>query len=170
MLVRDFLAIFDGLSRTAKRKSVLDAAGLHRTKLSDLLTKHEPHNALSRLLALMKENSSPIKPKALGIIGRPHIVQMLEQYGGADSIRYKKMEGYSEGLPYVLEMGFARPNGLTRTKFLSGANFSAGINDLFARTRGEIDDLSNADPVLIFTHIVCPKLTFADRGKGSLLL
>ena len=34
----------------------------------------------------------------------------------------------------------------------------------------KIDDLSDDDPVLIFTHIVCPRLNFADRGKGALLL
>lgn len=95
---------------------------------------------------------------------------MLTRYGGADSFRYRKIEGVNQQLPYVIEMGFARLSGLNGTKFVSGANFSAGINDLFERTRGWIDDLSDDDPVVIFTHIACPKLAFADRGKGVLLL
>ena len=170
MLVRDFVALFDGLSRTVKRKAVLDAAGLQRAKLSDLMTLGDKYVGLSRLLLAMQENSVPVKPKALGMIGREHLVEMLEIYGGADSIRYRKAEGFNKGLPYVLEVGFARINELAGTRFVSGANFSAGINDLFVLTRGCMDDLSNDDPVLIFTHLVCPKLDFADRGKGALLL
>lgn len=170
MLVREFIALFDGLSRTAKRKAVLDVAGLQRAKLSDLMTPDDKFEKLSALLSAMQSNSSPVKPKALGIIGREHFTQMLKVYGNPDSIQYKKSEGFNDGLPYVLEMGFARLSGLEDTQFVSGANFSAGINDLFARTRGWIDDLSDDDPVLIFTHIVCPRLNFADRGKGALLL
>lgn len=170
MLVRDFISLFDGLSRTAKRKAVLEAAGLQRAKLSDLMTPDNEFEKLSSLLREMQAYSSPVKPKALGVIGREHLTQMLQKYGGADSIRYKRTEGFNDGLPYVLEMGFARVKGLKHTHFVSGANFSAGINDLFERTRGWIEDLSYDDPVLIFTHIVCPRLNFADRGKGALLL
>jgi DNA topoisomerase VI subunit B len=170
LLVRDFVAMFDGLSRTAKRKAVLDTAGLHRAKLSDLMTSDNQFGGLTNLLRAMQENSCPVKPKSLGIIGREHLSEMLTSYGGADSIRYRKTEGFYQQLPYVLEVGFARLNGMRGTQFVSGANFSAGINDLFSRTRGWIDDLSDEDPVVIFTHLVCPRLTFADRGKGALLL
>ena len=170
ILVRDFIALFDGLSRSAKRTAVLGVAGLQRAKLSDLMTPDDGYKKLSSLLGAMKENSVPIKPKALGIIGREHITQMLKDYGGAESIRYKKTEGFDNGLPYVLEVGFARLNGFAGTRFVTGANFSAGINDLFAKTRRWIDDLSDDDPVVVFTHIVCPRLNFADRGKGALLL
>jgi DNA topoisomerase VI subunit B len=170
ILIRDFLALFDGLSRTAKRKAVLDETGLQRARLRDLLSPDVDTPKWTAVLRSMQNNAQLVKPRSLGIIGREHLTQMLRKYGGADSIRYRKVEGDRAGVPYVLEAAFARLKGLTRAKFVTGANFSAGINDLFARSRGWIDDLDNTDPVLIFTHIVSPRLSFSDRGKGALLL
>lgn len=170
MLVRDFIALFDGLARTAKRKAVLDAVGLHRVKISDLLSPAVNENKISELLESMKSHSKAVNPKALGIIGRDHLAKLFQHYGGADSFRYKKNEGLINGIPYVVECAFARLNGMNEVRFVTGANFSSGINDLFARCRGMLDDLSDDDPVLIFTHIAGPKLNFADRGKSLLQL
>jgi DNA topoisomerase VI subunit B len=168
MLVRDFIALFDGLARTAKRKAVLDAVGLHRVKISDLLSPVVNENKLSELLESMKLHSKAVNPKALGVIGRDHLSELFKIYGGADSFRYKKVEGHINGIPHVVECAFARLKGMNEVRFVTGANFSSGINDLFARCRGMLDDLSDDDPVLIFTHIVGPKLNFADRGKSLL--
>ena len=170
MLVRDFVGQFDGLSRTAKRKAVLDAAGLQRAKLSDLVTMDSIKTEQpGRLLKAMQNHSQPVKPKSLGIIGRDHLTEMLQRYGGADSIRYRKAEGYTEGqLPYVLEMAFARLDGITSKMIVSAANFSAGINDLFGRASLWADDLSDTDPVLILTHLVSPRLQFADSQSWDL--
>jgi hypothetical protein len=52
--VNEFVAIFAGLTATAKRKAVTDAAGLSRAPLSRLLNGSEfNHEAVERLLGAM---------------------------------------------------------------------------------------------------------------------
>ena len=67
-LLRDFLANFNGLSGTAKRKAVLEEVGLQRAPSSVFSNggAEFDHDLVDRLLAAMQDAARPIKPAALG--------------------------------------------------------------------------------------------------------
>ena len=59
----------------------------------------------------MQANSTPVKPEALGIIGRDHFAAQLEANGGdMDSLAYKRIANVTDGVPWVVEAAFcSRP-------------------------------------------------------------
>ena len=108
--VREFVAEFAGLSGSAKQHTVTTAAGLSKgASLHDLVTDEDVAlEPVARLLTVMQETSRPITPAALGTVGREHLAARLEAAGvGAESIQYKKVPGIDDGMPFVVEIGFA---------------------------------------------------------------
>ncbi len=72
--VRELVAEFRGLSGSAKQKKVLDDTGLHRAPLSSLVTETGiDTEVVIALLTAMKAHSKPVKPPALGVIGKDHL-------------------------------------------------------------------------------------------------
>ncbi|MEE9296050.1 MAG: hypothetical protein V3W34_13960 [Phycisphaerae bacterium] len=70
--VRELIREFRGITGTAKQKAVLEATGLARTNLTALVDGNGiSTDTTQRLLAVMKEKTKPVKPAALGIIGKP---------------------------------------------------------------------------------------------------
>ena len=105
--VREFIGEFRGLSSTAKQKAVTTPLGLTGARLSDLVADGGVSLVkVEGLLVAMQRESRPVKPAALGILGRDHMTQHLVDYGSvvAESVRYKKVEGSADGLPFVLEV------------------------------------------------------------------
>ncbi|HUT12081.1 MAG TPA: hypothetical protein VMY42_16385, partial [Thermoguttaceae bacterium] len=96
---------FRGLTGTAKQKAVLEATGLGRTNLSELVNGDEGlrHDVVAQLLAAMQKHSKPVKPAALGVIGKDHIARRFQDLGcEMDSFEYGKvLEVDDEGLPTV---------------------------------------------------------------------
>ncbi len=80
--VRELVAEFRGLSRTAVQKKVTEDAGLHGAMLVELIKDGDiAIPPVDRLLSSMCEHSKPINPKLLGTIGREHITtRMVTDY------------------------------------------------------------------------------------------
>jgi DNA topoisomerase VI subunit B len=71
--VGSFLAEFDGLTGSRKRKAAIDDAGMLRVQLSELAGERELRDDLiERLLAAMKKHTRPVTPYRLGQIGEKH--------------------------------------------------------------------------------------------------
>jgi DNA topoisomerase VI subunit B len=175
--IRELVAEFNGLSGTAKQKAVLEAAGLSRARLSDLATGDDIDRVkVATLLAAMQRDSRPIKPAALGTIGKAHLTRhLIEDYGAQEeSITYRKAEEVDDdGLPLVLEVAFgvlAEAHEGRGRQLAAGVNWAAALSlpfqsmpFLVGKARADEED-----PVVLIAHLAKPGAQFADRGKGRL--
>jgi len=172
--VREFVKEFRGLSSTAKQKKV--AEGFYRADLS-MFEKdgNIDRKSLKILLGKMQTECIAPKPSVLGIIGKDHFTKWLLSHGGAEpSITYIKKQGFDNGLPYVLEIGFAvkTDNTLHRTQ-TTGLNWSPVIGEPpDPSLRQAIQDaaIKPSDPVIFLAHIAKPRFEFMDRGKTKIEL
>jgi hypothetical protein len=107
--VREFVAEFRGLSGTAKQKKVLEATGLGRASLSALRNGDGlDQTAVINLLDAMRAQSRPVKPAQLGVIGEAHLRQRFAAAGcEMESFEYKRVTGYTEGIPWVVRRASA---------------------------------------------------------------
>ena len=68
--VRDFIADFRGMARSATQKTILDATGLSRKPLAELFPDDKPdHGTFAKLLTKLQDATKPVRAKDLGIIG-----------------------------------------------------------------------------------------------------
>ncbi len=180
-LVREFVSEFRGLSGTAKQKMVLESVGLARTKLSELVVGDAINTKLvGKLLAAMKAAATAVKPAALGILGEEHLLQRCSEAGGdSKSFNYKKVLS-TEGLPWALETCFAYcPEEDKPRRIITGVNWSPGIVNPFRQLGSlgkSLDSILEQqrvgldEPILFVLHISCPKVSYADRGKSSIIV
>jgi DNA topoisomerase VI subunit B len=180
--VRDFVASFRGLSATAKQSTILDEIGAHRLTLARFYNNGRNRDAVKRLRRAMFGLSNPVKPKDLGVIGRHHLEGRFREAGAEmESFKYSTMSGTSNYLPWMVEVAFAW-RGPTKTpderRLITGVNFSPTIINPF-RHVGDGQSLDSVladqwasydEPVMSFVHLVCPRLSFTDRGKTALVL
>jgi DNA topoisomerase VI subunit B len=176
--VREFIAEFRGLSGTAKRKQVLEASGLGRMNLSALANGHGIDATVAgSLLSAMQQNSKPVKPADLGVIGRESIAARFAALGcEMQSFVYRKVGTYDrDGLPFILEAAFVWHDGLDHLRLITGVNWSPGIVNPF-RTLAYAQSLDSLlgeqriedyDPVVVFVHLAHPRVQYLDRGKSS---
>ncbi len=179
--VRELIAEFRGLSGTRKQKAVLDATGLARKNLSDLVSGDQLDRSMfERLLAAMKDNSKPVKPRMLGVLGENHIETHLASLGGdRESIRYERKEGVTNGVPWVLECAFGWNDDLDERRLITGLNWSPSIANPF-RKLGEVgtslDGLlenlwaGEEEPVVVLVHLAIARAEYADRGKSTIII
>lgn len=181
--VAAFVAEFDGLTGSRKRKQVLDEVGLQRESLTALTDEDGFRRKLVEpLLGAMKKHTRPVKPARLGVIGEDHLRARFTEAGcDPEQFQYAKKVGIENGLPYVLESAFAwRGDAATdRREIVSGANWSAAIKNPF-RSFGNTDEGLEAhltelkagahEPILFTLHLAHPRLQFADRGKGNIVV
>lgn len=176
--VRDFVGTFAGLSGSAKRKAVLADAGLTGTTLADLVRgEDDDRRRVAALLGAMQRASTPVPPAKLGVLGREHLVAVLEERYAAEvgSIQYRKVVGTAGDTPFVLEAAF----GVNIEQYDSwpldtfvGLNFTT----TFENPIRELDDLLNAarvqydDPVSLVVHLATPTPAYYDPGKTMLNL
>jgi len=175
--VRKFVSEFRGLSSTQKQKRVTEAMALSRAYLHDLVKDDNVDIELvQQLLAVMKENSQPVKPKALGIIGEDHLKSwMADSYVQAESVKYKSVSGDIDGLPYILEVAFGvyTPEySDCHGEIVTGLNWSPTLQNPFEDLSGILSDVKvqSWDPVVLMVHLAYPRLDFTDRGKSKLQL
>jgi hypothetical protein len=155
-LVSDFLAEFDGLTGSAKRKKVLDETGLKRVRLEALVAGGRFNSErIDALLASMQKHTRPVASRLLGVIGEGHLKARLLAMGvKPESFRYCKKLGDAKSKksaggadekaslgdpPGVLESAFGWLGGEdendedadNKRRIYAGANWSAAIGNPF---------------------------------------
>jgi DNA topoisomerase VI subunit B len=178
--IREFIAEFDGLTGTAKQKTVLDQLALHRVGLSGL-RKGEglDHERTSVLLGAMRAITRPVKPATLGVIGKQHLQERFTALGcEIDTFQYRKVVGETDGLPEVLETAFAwRGDVDADRRLITGVNWSPGIVNPFrqlGKVGQSLDSIlqqqraGHEEPVIILLHLTCPRVSYTDRGKSAI--
>lgn len=179
--VRELVAEFRGLSSSAKQKTVLDATGLSREPLSGLVNANAIDLArVDSLLSAMQASSAPIKPAALGLIGRDHLREQFTRVGcKMESFNYRCVKETMDGVPFVIETAFGWcPKNVSR-RLVTGVNWSPGIINPF-RELGKFDQsldsilseqrVSSDEPVILALHMACPRIEYTDRGKSAVVV
>src|SRR5262249_52361981 len=161
-----FVAGFDGLTSTGKQKVVLERLGLHRAGLSTLRNGDGlDHGRTRALLAAMQAQTRPVKPAALGAIGRDHLGQRFGELGcEMETYQYRKATGATDGVPWVVETAFAwNPQSQAR-RLITGVNWSPGIVNPFRQLGGigrSLDSIlerqraGRDEPVVLLLHVAC---------------
>lgn len=180
--VREFIGKFKGFSGSSKQKAVLEATGLGRVNLSTLVTDRGVEQELvALLLKAMRQHSKPIKPAALGIIGRGHIEQRFADLGcEAESFNYRKVADESEdGLPFVLETAFGWCENLSSRRIVTGVNWAPGIVNPFRQLGAvgrsldgilEQQCVGRDEPIIFLLHAASPRVAYTDRGKSAVVV
>jgi DNA topoisomerase VI subunit B len=180
--VREFIADFAGLSSTAKQKAVLAATGFNRKNLSALTNGDGMDSeAVGRLLMAMQETKpKPVKPLALGVIGKEHLQARFTAVGcEMESFKYVRDKGVTNGLPWIIETAFAWCPEAQQRRIITGVNWSAAIINPFRELGTYGDSLDSilakqrADrdkPVVFVLHLALPRPQYADRGKSSVVI
>lgn len=183
-LISDFLRDFDGYAGSAKRSKVLDAAGMKRSRLHDLLDGDKLDAAATgALLAAMKAHTKPVTSRRLGTIGEQHLAGLLAGLGCIpESISYQRKFS-TDALPHVIEVCFGvlddTPGCGKRRVFLAGANWSAAVRNPF-RSFGSTGEgleavlaearAGTSEPICLVVHLAKPGVRFTDRGKSALVI
>lgn len=170
--VRDFVAKFDGLSATAKRKAVTDACGLSGVALNDLVAAGDVATPLvAGLHGAMCRAAKAVKAERLGVLGRDHLQGALAH---PESVRCAPpVKGMTaDGLPFVLEVAFGYLGYGDIRRVTTGLNFSPTLGVPFAELEAALGDnrIDSHDPVEVVVHLACPRLEFTDDGKTRLRL
>jgi hypothetical protein len=188
--VREFVAEFHGLSSTALQRKVLAEVGCSHQSLAQFFgVTRVNRKGIAKLLASMRKHSKPIAPQQLGIIGAEHLKQRFLAAGGnSETFKYEKRTGVTdEGIPYVVEFAFGlhrsglalRGGSVKERKFVTGANWSVGINNPFRAFGSTGEGLEStlakvranaSQPVICALHLASAYLQYADRGKSSIIL
>jgi DNA topoisomerase VI subunit B len=178
MSVREFVTQFRGLTSSAKGKQVLAQTGMTRTALGELANGRLDSTAIAGLLEAMKQHSRPVKPAQLGVIGREHLAYRMKGLDAEmESFAYKKTEGEDGGQPYVVEIAFAWCPDLGPSRLVTGVNWSPGLVNpfrqlgKFGQSLDRVLERQRADEdCVLVLHVARPVVTYADRGKSSVVL
>lgn len=172
--LRDFIGEFHGLSGSQAKKDVLEAIDGQGVHLDQLVKDGEiDRGRVGDLLDAMQERSKPVKPKALGIIGKTSFQSLVEQRLGAGAFQYRKKEGVVEGLPYVIEVCFGVLSVPDWASLIwTGLNWSPVLKIPFPELPSLLNRcrVESRDPVVVFVHLACPRLNYTERGKGAIQL
>jgi DNA topoisomerase VI subunit B len=175
--VREFCSEFRGFSGSLKQKQVIAQVGLERAYLDSLLDSNDrlKRHPVGNLLDAMKEQSNPVKPVGLGVLGEEHFRRSLTANGIAESFRYKRLTCFTpyDNLPFLAEVAFLRTEHSLLSDVHVGLNWSVPLSnplpDLGEMLAGECW-MEDEDPVCLIVHLACPSFNFTDRGKGRLSL
>jgi DNA topoisomerase VI subunit B len=185
--VREFVAEFRGLSATAVQRKILAEVGCSHQSLAQFFGIERVNRAgIAKLLAAMRKYGKPVAPKHLGVIGEEHLKQRFLAAGGnVETFKYQCRKGMTgDNIPYIVEFAFGlHQSGLdgatVSRKFVTGANWSAGISNPFRRFGSTGEGLENTlekvranarQPVICALHLACAYIQYADRGKSSIIL
>ena len=186
--VRAFISEFRGLSGTAIQRKVLEEVGCSHQSLAQFFGADRVNRkGINKLLVSMRKHTKPVAAKHLGIIGADHLKQRFLAAGGnADTFKYEQRKGVtSEGIPYIVEFAFGlHQSGFTQgaavpRMFISGANWSVGINNPFRAFGSTGEGLEStlakvranaSSPVICALHLASAYVQYADRGKSSIIL
>jgi DNA topoisomerase VI subunit B len=191
--VRDYISEFRGMRSTEKQREVLKQfPGAAHRPLAQFAgnSKHINDERMERLLSALQDATFKVRPELLGVIGKEHLAHMME-LEGADlrSFQYQKMLSDKDAArPYVIEVAFAvhksaigdRVSELrVSRRLIQAVNFSAAVGDNIyvglAGGEGVSEILvhlrmSSNEPVIVFVHMVAPRVRYLDRGKSRVAL
>ena len=130
---------------------------------------------VTQLLAVMRDASRPVKPTALGTIGRTHLTARLKAAGvDPQSVRYTKTSGVDDDVPFVVETAFGihadRTNERTYQREVTvGLNWSPALGVPVSELQSFLGAarVDPWDPVTMIVHIACPQFEWMDRGKSA---
>lgn len=175
--VGEFVGEFRGLSGSAKRKAILNATGLFRAELSDLVKGNDlDHAAIQRLLMFMQSESKPVNPDILGVIGKDHFSARMRDLGcNMEFYSYRCAKGTTEGVPWVVEVAFGcSPDADHGRRIATGINWSPGIGNPFRNLNGvSLDAILHEqragrdEPIYLAIHLACARVEYTDRGKSA---
>ena len=130
----------------------------------------------------MQENSKPVKPAALGIIGKDHFHSRFAGIDGfePESFQYKRVTDTTDGVPWVIEAAFGwidRDDASRR--LVTGVNWSPGILNPF-RELGQFgssldtvlsqQEADQDEPIILVLHMACARVEYTDRGKSAVVI
>ena len=127
-----------------------------------------------------RASSAPIKPAALGIIGRDHLREQFARVGcEMESFDYRCIKETTDGVPWLVETAFGWCPKLPERRLVTGVNWSPGIINPF-RELGRFDQsldsilseqrVSSDEPVILALHMACPRVEYTDRGKSAVVV
>jgi Histidine kinase-, DNA gyrase B-, and HSP90-like ATPase len=180
-LLRDFVRQFRNLSSTVKAKAVCSRFP-SITRLTDFKTCEAD---VARLLSVMQAEGEPPSPDVLGYVGEESFRARFEAWYGVNRFWYKRVKDEINRIPFVIEAAVAET--VHPGEVWTGINFSPTFSDPLADTWFDVEKvgghgwrgfLSNAHVIpgergathrtAAAIHLVCPSLTFLDRGKTRL--
>jgi hypothetical protein len=163
-LVSEFIAKFRGMTRSSARSAILKRIGVARMTLAKLFDEGNNQTGVASLLTALQD-TKPVKPMNLGIIGRQHMESRCIN-AGAETTEYDffyiKSLGETDGLPWVIEIAFAYGPEIEDVRLIAGCNWSPGIDDPFRVLDSVLSEqfVQDADPVVMIIHLCCPALAF----------
>jgi DNA topoisomerase VI subunit B len=177
--LREFLEQFDGLSGTTKRRNVLEAVGLQRASLADLLHDDELDKAAAMaLLMALQAQVRPVKPVRLGVIGEANLRHRMVGEWSGQAFAYARAMGFDSGdFPYVVEGAFAWKPQSGGRQLIAGANFASTPSLSFSLNTWETGETllerryaGAEEPICVFLHVAHPRLMPTDLGKTRIPL
>ncbi|MEZ6138385.1 MAG: hypothetical protein R3C53_26175 [Pirellulaceae bacterium] len=96
-----------------------------------------------------------------------------------DSFDYRKIAGETEGIPWVVETAFGWCPGNEQRRIITGVNWSPGIINpfrelgTFGQSLDSVLEQQRAgahEPIVLLLHLACPRVSFTDRGKSSVIV
>jgi DNA topoisomerase VI subunit B len=181
--VREFVSEFRGLSGSAKQKTVLDKVHASRMSLPEFFgdAEHVNNDRIAKLLDAMQQQSRPVNPQDLGIIGRDHFAARFKADGAElQAFRYKRNFGNTDGIPDVIETAFGWcPDGANERRIITGLNWSPAIGNPFRSlgSYGESLDTilsqqysDRAEPIIFVLHVARPRIEYTDHGKTAVVI
>jgi DNA topoisomerase VI subunit B len=187
--VREFIEGFDGLKSTAKQAKILNAFGMKRAKLSELVRDEDVDDERCEvLLRLMQGETKQVKPADLGFIGKEHLHERCTSLGcESESFHYARMPrrpGVAMEVPWIAEAAFAWGAGLEERRLVVGVNWAPSIINPFresgldakGRKIGALEKVleeakvSSDDPVVFALHVASARVHYTDSGKTALVL
>jgi hypothetical protein len=173
MTVRELVSQFRGLSSTIKQKKVTE--GFKAVHLMDLVSGDDIDAAtVSVLLSRMQENSRPVKPLDLGLIGEEHLKSWVEKHdGNLQTFKYVKWQKAKDeaGLPLAVEVAFSVKNGQRGSRtWICGLNWAPMLGAPLPEMRDIVQQqrIDPHHPVILIIHAIRPRFEFLDHAKSRI--
>ena len=140
---------------------------------------------VTALLVAMKEHTKPVKPAALGVIGKDNFTKKFESCGcDMKTFNYTKIIGTNDDdndLPLVIESAFGwfGENAKDERRFIKGVNWSTAILNPFrelGKMGSSLDSIleqqriGRREPVIFLLHCEYPRIEYTDRGKSAIVI
>lgn len=174
--VRELVSEFRGLTGTAKQTQVVNAAGLNRQCMNDLITDDNIDMAkVGALLRAMQEASRPVKAVALGLIGEEVLKKQLAEIDGVvpEKILYYKLPSNNAKAPTLIEIAFGPQINESNRQVRLGLNCSPAKDlDLIKGLETYMQYQLHVDPdatVSMAVHVMRPGVKFTSRAKSEVV-